>query len=37
MHRRKVLRQLTLGGGIVAGAGLPYGLARMLAPEQKRL
>jgi len=36
MRRRMLLKQLTLGGGIVAGAGLPYGLARMLAPEQKR-
>lgn len=36
MRRRKLLKQLTLGSGIVAGAGIPYGLARMLAPEQQQ-
>ena len=37
MRRRNLLKQLTLGGSIAAGACLPYGLARMLAPEQKQL
>ena len=36
MNRRKLLKQLTLGSSIVAGASLPYGLARMLAPEQQQ-
>lgn len=33
MRRRKFLRQVTWGTGIIAAAGMPYGLARLLAPE----
>jgi ferredoxin-type protein NapG len=35
MRRRKLLQQITLTGGIVAAGGVPYGLARLLAPDQK--
>lgn len=32
MRRRNFVKQATLGAGIAASAGLPYGLARLLAP-----
>jgi ferredoxin len=35
MRRRKFIQQATYGGGIVAAACTPYGLARLLSPEQK--
>jgi ferredoxin-type protein NapG len=34
VERRGLLQDIVIGGAVVAAAGLPYGLARLLAPEQ---
>ena len=35
MERRGLLQDMVIGGAVVAAAGLPYGLARLLAPERE--
>ena len=37
MERRGLLQDLVVGGAVVAAAGMPFGLARMLAPEPDHL
>ncbi len=36
MHRRKFLKNVTYGTGVLAAGSLPYGIARLLAPDSKR-